>query len=551
MKKRAVVFCAVFVLGAAFLSCNKAKDTAPQAGGSQTASIELSTANSDLTENTSTKKKVKVVAGSFADVGVLDPYNSAGSSVCWKPVVYEQLAMRDGMGGPLKLIMAKKVDKIDDFTFNIEIYDYIYDSKGNHITTEDIVYCYDYMKRSGRVSKMGNLKSMTATGEYTLQMILTNKSVGVYEDMMKRYIVSKKEYQAAGENFTAEGYGTGPYVISGFASGSSVTIKKRDDYWQKDASLIPRFMWANVDEMQVQYIGSTSQLAIAMQTGQIDGILYMSGSDSSYFVDEKGVVTPGYNVLTYQDNNTFQLLVNMDSSKLLSKNKDLREGIFRCIDPRGLIDGTLGGRGTIAHDYSNNSFPDYEKAWDGEDYFNYDEARAKSLVGNSGYKGEEIVLCTYNTTPYKEMAEVIQAYAGIAGVNIKIYPIETSQLNNVMADPSLYDIFMLTTNAADYIVNCWSYMQDARNWNGASRNFYKDEQYQSLLEKAMSVEGHTPENIRAFHDYMKSTVTARGIVVQNYYSVWKEGVADIYRNASSYAMPTAFVFSDSWQRVNP
>jgi hypothetical protein len=124
----------------------------------------------------------------------------------------------------------------------------------------------------------------------------------------------------------------------------------------------------------------------------------------------------------------------------------------------------------------------------------------------------------------------------------------------VIADGGLAYIDLLTDSVAEveeHYDPVWAYMQDARNWNGVTRNYYKDEQYQSLLEKAMSVEGYSPESIGAFHDYMKSTATARGVMVQNYYSIWKEGAADIYRSRSGYALPTAFIFSDSWQRVNP
>lgn len=541
----------ILILGSAFLFAGGGQQSSRESTGGNASAGAAPTVmgNSGITQNTSTSKKVRVVVGSFADVGILDPYDSSGAAISYKTVVYERLALRDGFGGPLKLILAKKVDKVDDFTFDIELYNYIYDSRGNHITAEDIAYCYDYAKRSGRVSKMGNLKSMIKTGDYTLRMILTNSAVGVYEDMMSRPIVSKKEYEAAGENFNAEGYGTGPYVISNYVAGSSVTIKRRADYWQKDPSLIPRSQWANVEELQIQFIGSTSQLAIAMQTGQIDGILYMSGSDSAYFVDNAGKVTAGYNVLVYQDTNTFQFLINMDSSKLLSKNKDLREALFKSIDPQGIIDGTLGGRGSVAHDYGNNSYPDYETSWDSEDYFSYDENASKALVKSSGYKGEELVFSTYNTTPYKEIAELVQAYAGAVGINIRIYPIETSQANTVLNDPKQYDVFMITTLSMDYIVNCWAYLLDARNWNGATRNMYKDEKLQSLLETVMSVEGHTSANVRAYHDYLKSTATARGVISQNFYSVWTEDAKDIYRNMSGYTMPTAFIYSDNWKRL--
>lgn len=40
--------------------------------------------------------------------------------------------------------LAKSITKVDDLTYNVELYDYIHDSKGNLITSEDVVFSYEY-----------------------------------------------------------------------------------------------------------------------------------------------------------------------------------------------------------------------------------------------------------------------------------------------------------------------------------------------------------------------------------------------------------------------
>lgn len=493
--------------------------------------------------------KIRVVAGSAAEIGNLDPYYTTGSKITWLNAVYEMLGAREGLGGELKLVLTKEVTKIDDLTYDLELYDNIYDFNGNHIMASDVEFCYGWMKESGTVSKMGNLESMTATGDYTLRMILTNSSVGVFEDMMQRPIVSKVEYDAADGIMSNVEVGTGPYKVTDFVSGASITLTKRDDYWQTDESARPRSQWANVDELQVKYISSSSQLAIAMQTGEIDGILYMSGADTSYFVDADGKVEDGYFVHTYTDSNTYQLFCNMDSASILSADKNLREGIFKAIDPQGLLDGVLDGRGTVPHDYGNSIFPDYNPAWDQEDYFSFDLSAAQALVAQSGYRGEKLTLVTYNWSPYKEMAEVIQAYLAGAGIELNILPIEQTQRDTVFADVNAWDLFLVTTTSSDYIVNCYAYLLDAKNWGGATITHYVDDEFQNLMSIARSVDGHTQENVDAFHAYMVDSAIARGVVVNNFYSIWKEGVEEIYMQRNGYCMPTAFSYSDSWISV--
>ena len=493
--------------------------------------------------------EVNVVAGSIAEIGDMNPYYVTGCKTTWQNAIYEGLGQRAGVGGPLTLQLAKSYEQVDNVTYDIEIYDYIYDSEGNHITADDIVFCYQWMKESGTVSKMGNLASIEATGEYSVRMVLTKETVGVFEDMMTRNIVSKAEYEKNNGNMALVNVGTGPYKLDELVAGSSITLSKRDNYWQTDEAAISDVQKANVDTLTIKYISSSSQLAIALQNHEIDGILYMMGADTDYFVNADDTAREGYFVFPYQDPNTYHLFCNMDSHSILADNHALREAIFRSIVPEDIIDGVLAGKASTTHDYANNLYPDYNPKWDEEDYFDYDPDKVAALLKEAGYNGEELKLVTYNMSPYKEAVELLQAYWEMVGIKVSLSFIEQTQRDTMFADVANWDLFMLQTLSADYIVNCYTYLLDANNWGGATITHYEDQTFQDLLHTAAAVDTYSQESVDAFHYYMMDTAIARGIAAINWYSIWNDGMEAVYRQRNGYVMPTACTYSDSWSSV--
>ena len=59
--------------------------------------------------------------------------------------VYERLGERSYYGSTDFIGVLMKDWKVSDdgYTYSIEIYDYIYDQDGNHMTADDIIWCLD------------------------------------------------------------------------------------------------------------------------------------------------------------------------------------------------------------------------------------------------------------------------------------------------------------------------------------------------------------------------------------------------------------------------
>lgn len=158
------------VMGAALIMAMVVSLTAC---GSKKTADEMKPTEGSMPVQTEAKKqdpasdngKIDVVAGVNADFGGLDPFGTASNvKSTWTPGVYQTLFVLEEYGGEPVSVMADHYERVDDTTFDITIYDYIYDSQGNHITAEDVVYSYEYAKDCGTVTKMYYVDSIKQTG---------------------------------------------------------------------------------------------------------------------------------------------------------------------------------------------------------------------------------------------------------------------------------------------------------------------------------------------------------------------------------------------------
>ena len=83
-----------------------------------------------------------VVVGIAGDPGNIGPFQGMGPGrIGILFTTYEFLVTKDGAEYPG--VLMKELTPVDDLTYDVEIYDYIYDQDGNHLTASDIKFCYE------------------------------------------------------------------------------------------------------------------------------------------------------------------------------------------------------------------------------------------------------------------------------------------------------------------------------------------------------------------------------------------------------------------------
>jgi ABC-type transport system substrate-binding protein len=146
----------------------------------------------------------EVVEAIGADPSDLSPFvgMSMGRIAVLK-TIYEYLVETDTMGGESVPMIAKSVEKTGDMTYLVTIFDYVSDSAGNKITAADVAWSYNTAMAGGKLRPLGDIQSVTATGDYTVEFVF-KKAFGpgdLDKILSEAPIVSQKAYEGSPDQF--------------------------------------------------------------------------------------------------------------------------------------------------------------------------------------------------------------------------------------------------------------------------------------------------------------------------------------------------------------
>jgi ABC-type transport system substrate-binding protein len=455
--------------------------------------------------------------------------------------IYEYLLETDSMGGAAVPMIAKSVEKTADKTYKVTIFDYVKDSAGNKITAADVAWSYNSGMTAGKMRPLGDVVSVKATGDYTVEFVFkVDFGVGGLDKILTECpIISQKAYESSPDKFATKPITTGPYLLTQYVPGSSLTFEKRADYWQTDASKLALFSHTNVQKIVFQVITEAAQHAIALETGTADISASVSGDDVARFASN-----PKFTVFKFRDNLTQLLEFNGTAGNPFT-NKELRQAVAYAIDTTAMCNAVAPGACAVAHTIGNGNFGGYLTKWDTEPYYEYDLAKAKELFAASGHKPGDVTakLLAQNDARSGLMAQVIQAALAELGITVNISQVEPSVYNQLATDPTAYDLIIQAAAGGDFIFNPWQLAYDANRNKGTTANFFKDDQLQALLMTASSMAGFTPDNLDAFHKYQKEQMYAYGMLsyLNNVVSV--KGITKVVRDTRGQLIPGAFEYA--------
>lgn len=457
---------------------------------------------------------VNLVVGQVgSDFGGLNPYaKSTGST--FKDYIFERLFVRDGYGGDLVPRVGKSYEKVAERTYHVTIFDTVYDSTGNHITADDVVFSYEHAKDCGTVTKMYYMESIAKLSDYEVEIVTSSEDVGIFEHLFCNvFIVDQGAWEASGDDMATKPVGTGPYAMTDFVNGSHMELTKRDDYWQTDETQIWSYIAPNVDSLTIQMIADTSALVVALENGSVDVVSGLTGSNLDYFVNEDGTAKEGYNVYSTTNSLVPCLFFNMEPGSIFADNLELRQAILYAVNTEDLVQACLDGKGEVCYTLGSKMYGDFQDKWLEEDYYWYDMDKAADLLKQSGFQQTApIRIMTQSSSPFKEYAQLIGAFIYSLGLEYELLTYDQTLFNDAKCDPTAWDIKIDPCKSPDVFPNIWNYCFNWDNYECYGTNFIRDEYFQEILNLIGTPEGHTPENIDACHQYLKDNAWAIGLV---------------------------------------
>ncbi len=491
------------------------------------------------------------------DIGDISPFGASGAGRNYiKYMLYENLAQSKNFGDSLdqmSLIMAKKIDVVDDVTFNVEIYDNIFDTAGNQIKASDVVFSFVTMAASGNYEKVkSNLASVTALDDYTVEIKLVAPKIGMMEYMVGQVIiVSEKSYNdSTAEALATNPITTGPYVVAELVSGSHIVLGKNENYWQKDDSLKSYMSTQPIDKITLKVVAEAAQRAISLETKNADMVTSVASSDISRFLNGDNTAKEGYNVATTMGGLSTVLMFNCDNGSIFD-NQALRQAVCYAIDKEALVLGALRGAGRITNTFSTPLAADYNPAWDAEDYYNFDLDKAQAMLKESGVNASDLKLriMVGSMAAHKSTAEIIQAYLLQLGINSEIMVCDNALFNSYKYDSTQWDIIIDQKGTTDFVVNTWSLTFDSTGFANGTANFVHDDAFQALLMEACGIDTHNAETVEAFHQYLKEKAYGIGLYVMYTYSVATDKVEELVVHPQGQLIPGACVYAEDYQSV--
>lgn len=556
MKRKISIALMILAISVLITSCggkqSETATTTPQMAAAPAASVQkVETTAIDTTKNVTDSVEVDEVFMALGyDLSDLSPWSSASAGRnTVLPLLYDYMAYYDSTSeNGLAGILMKDFKRIDSTTVQVSIYDYIYDSAGNHMTANDIAWSFMSWKERGKSVKCKLLESCIAIDDYTVEIKLTTDTVGDLENMLCGLIpiVTKAGYEASGDGMIENVISTSHYKVADFVSGSNLTVAKRDDYWQKDALKIQKVSQANAKKITYKIITEGFQVPISLETNTIDISSQMSLKDAARFA-EGGASAKGYKVSAIKDTNFYWITFNCAPGALFDGKLDLRQAVCYAIDKNGLITGVLGGGGELVYAYANQICVDYNSAWNSEPYYDYNAVTAKDLVKQSGFDASKTIrLMIPNATIAKTTAQIVQSYLLQIGLKCEILSYDSALFQTYKSDPAQWDIMIDSKMSVDYATSLASTFQVSGK--AKALNFVEDPKLQEMVVNVVSSAGHTPQKIDEYMHYLKDQAYVFGLFVPYQYYAMENTVSGVFTNFKSYLLPNACTYSSAFTR---
>ena len=188
-----------------------------------------------------------------------------------------------------------------------------------------------------------------------------------------------------GENMQESDYfrnpiGTGPYKLTNWDEGQSITLEKNEDYFKGEA---------NIDKIIFKIVSDDNAKNLQMQTGELD-LALLTPKDSENFENKDGYVVYHMKTSDYRG-----ILFNF-WNEYWTTNKDIIPAICYAIDDQVIVDTVLRGHGITAYGPLQRNIYNNEEV----EQYNYNPQKAKQILeaagcnmGNDGFyerNGEEI-----------------------------------------------------------------------------------------------------------------------------------------------------------------
>ena len=353
-------------------------------------------------------------------------------------------------------------------------------SDGEAFDASDVKYSFERAKaeKSTNKAKKGvfdNISRIDTPDAHTVILVLDNSDGNFLFRLGENtaVILDPKSADAA----ATKPVGTGPYTLTDWKKGSSITLTKWDGH--RDAAGV------KLRRVTFRFINDPAARAAALLAGDVDAVPRMDAPQSlkQFQADKRFTVALG--------STAGKGIMTINNKKKPFDDVRVRRALMHAIDRKAFIDGVLEG---LAQPIGSHMAPTDAGYVDLTGVYAYNPEKAKALLKEAGVATPFDVTLTLPPPQYaRKGGEVIAAQLAKVGINAKIENVEWAQW---LSGPFKGNFDLTVINHVEPL-DFMQYANPQYYWG------YDSKPFRDLAAK-YAAEGNPKERTRLFGDIQKT-----------------------------------------------
>lgn len=355
--------------------------------------------------------------------------------------IYENLVTFDENYEIIPMLAESFEESEDRKTITFKLRKGVLFHNGKEMKAEDVIASMEKWQQNGTAkAELGN-STWEEVDEYTVVLHVENPSLSVLyrlADVTQTASIMPKEIiEEADATGVKEFIGTGPFMLEEWKNDSYIKLAKFNDYQPVDTptSGLGGKKEALVDELIINFVPDISTRVNGVISGEYDYAFELPFDSFQQLESSPNVVIDvwpyGFETLVFN-----------------------KKGIFQDINLRQAVNHAINNEELLSLAFSDKEFYDLEPAYmrpeqknwytkAGEENYNVqDIEKAKKLLKDAGYNGEEVTILTSSDYKYHYDAAVIaQQSLEEIGMKVKLDVTDWATLLERRQDPEKWDIF--------------------------------------------------------------------------------------------------------------
>ncbi len=296
---------------------------------------------------------------------------------------------------------------------------------GTEMTAEDVAWAFSPERLLGLDAEgnpgitdtkpfLGNVEGGEVIDRYTVRIRMKSDDALILQRFANypAQIGSKAGFEATDKvwsEWAKKPIGTGPYMVEEFVFGERLVLVPFDGYWGEHKAAAERVTFTVVPEIATRIAG--------LRSGQFDLVTEVGPDHIAELEGAEGVSVTGGPILNIRG-------LIYDSTDNALEDARIRQALNLAIDRQAIVDSLYAGKTVVNRGWQMPVFGDMYLAE--RPLPEYDVEKARALLAEAGYDGEEIVYRSHQGyyTNEGETAQILVAMWKQAGLNVRLDMVE-------------------------------------------------------------------------------------------------------------------------------